>query len=72
MTREEAVQLAQEVARAEGWPWHDPIDVAYFRRWLIGPKCWRLTTNFGSRGGNVRVLLEDRTGNVYLKVYWRR
>lgn len=72
MTRERAIGLAQEVARAEGWPWLEPVRVIRFRRWWIGSVAWKVVSNADKRGANVCVVIDDSTGQIIKKGFLPR
>ena len=73
MTKDEAILLAKTVAEREGWPWQGPI-VARAERTLVlfGPRRWRVMSNAQFRGGNVNVLIDDKTGRVVARGFCRR
>lgn len=72
MTREEAIAAAQAAAHERGWSWLEPIHVNTYRRWLIGRKVWEVMSNAESRGHNVRVSIDDKTGSVLHAHYLKR
>lgn len=72
MKREHAIELAREVARAEGWMWLEPVQVIRFRRWLIGSVTWKVVSNADKRGTNVRILIDDSTGRIIKKGFLPR
>jgi hypothetical protein len=72
MTRERAVELAQEVARREGWPWIEPIRATRFRRWWVGPITWEVVSNADKRGMNVRIVIDGSSGRILEKRFLPR
>lgn len=64
MTEQEAVAKAQAVASARGWPWEAPVNSKRYRRFLLGSPRWEILSNASARGLNVRILLDDATGDV--------
>lgn len=72
MTSDEALALARSIAHEQGWTWKEPIRVTKRRPWLIGNTYWEVVSNANSRGMNVRVSIEDRTGKVRRKVFLPR
>jgi hypothetical protein len=58
ITRSEAQAIARTHADARGWPWTEPVTVHRAFR------AWRVCTNTGSRGGNVRVRVDAFSGEV--------
>jgi hypothetical protein len=69
MTKNEALDLAQDVARNEGWPWLEPVSVVRRRRWIFGPYVWHIVTNGSTRGRNIRMTITDNSGEVRQKGY---
>jgi hypothetical protein len=62
LTRDEAIELARQVAKAEGWPWQEPIVASRSRAFvLFGPIRWHIMSNADSRGQNVNVQIDDAT-----------
>jgi len=73
MTAERAEAVAKAAAADEGWPWQDPVRVRRQRRWLfIGPTRWEVWTNADSLGSNVRVVIDDASGDVKEKHFLPR
>jgi hypothetical protein len=65
MTEEQAVMLAAEVAKREGWPWRPPIQATLRKRSLFSrQKYWEIRSNVAMRGMNVTVSIDDATGIV--------
>lgn len=64
MTKQEAVEKAQAVALARGWPWEAPVNIKRFRPFLLGSPRWEILANASARGCNVRIILDDATGEV--------
>jgi hypothetical protein len=61
ISKEQAIQIAKEVASQEKWPWLEPIGVK------SGLTQWRLVTNTKNRGRNIRVYINKQTGVVAYK-----
>jgi len=62
MKREEVLAIAKAVADAKGWPWQEPLHVQKRRRFILfGAVSWHITTNAMSRGGNVRIEVDDQS-----------
>ncbi len=72
MTEDEAISLAESVARSEGWPWTGPVRAIRHRHWLVGPVYWEVISNAAAIGSNVRVKIEDATGEVFQKKFLPR
>lgn len=73
MTADEALDLARSVAVAEGWAWQEPVRVWRQKSWLFfGSARWEVWTNAESRGCNVRVVIDDKTGRVVVKRFLPR
>ena len=65
MNRDEALSIARVAAEAKGWPWQEPLLVTRRRRFVFfGPVSWHITTNAMSRGGNVRIAVDDESKTV--------
>ena len=65
MTSDEAIAQARAVADANHWPWLEPLTVRRRREyWIFGHAQWLIVTHANARGGNVRVLIEDRSGKI--------
>jgi hypothetical protein len=61
----DARRIAGELAAAKGWPFVEPIQVRRHRASpLLGPWRWTVVTNAASRGANVRVEIDARTGTL--------
>ena len=71
MTEEKALEVAREVASAEGWTWLEPVRVRRRRRWFGSP-FWEIVSNSNARGMNVRVVVDDATGRVLEKWFLPR
>ncbi len=71
MTKEEAIELARRTAAAENWTWRGKVD-AVRRRPLIGRPYWRIVTNYGCRGCNVRINIDDKSGEITAKGFMPR
>ena len=64
MTEDEAIQLARSIAEQEGWPWRGTVTASRSRRGLVGRPEWLITSNAQARGLNVRVRIDDHTGQI--------
>jgi len=72
-TRTELLSIAQEAAGQQGWPWLEPVSVTKLRRWILfGPVEWQVMTNTNFRGGNIFVVIDDRTKKVLRRGYSSR
>jgi len=72
MTRDDAIQIARELAEKEGWPWTEPLFVEDGRRFAgFGRRFWRVTTNtkYVDIGHNVHVEIDDQTRRVLSSEY---
>lgn len=75
MSEFEAIELARNIAKAEGWPWKEPIDAKLRRRgWFEGGprRYWTVLSNADSRGSNVFVKIDDATREVSIRGFRRR
>ena len=64
ITREQALEIAREVAKAFGWPWENPVDVRMGKHERTGMVVYQITTNTNYRGGNVGIQIAARDGRV--------
>jgi hypothetical protein len=64
MNKEDAVSRAKAFADQRGWTWREPIHAETYRPWFIMARRWRVVSNYEARGMNVRVELDDATGEV--------
>lgn len=69
MTKEEALSIARAEAEREGWPWIAPVLIE-----SAGSEGgqWRIMTNARRMGGNVNIVVDDRTGTIVSKGFARR
>ena len=72
MSKDEAIARAKALAEKQGWAWREPVHAETYRPWLVGALRWRVVSNYGFRGGNVRVELDDTTGNIMKGQYLPR
>ena len=72
MNSDRAVAIAKAAAEAHGWVWQEPLHVTRRRQFfLFGPISWHITTNAMSRGDNVRVFVDERSGRVKVRSFVR-
>jgi hypothetical protein len=65
MTREEAIAIAERVAKEAGWRWEQPIHAQRVRSFLLfGRASWHVMSNADKSGCNVNVWIDDATGDV--------
>lgn len=70
MTEDQAVQIARSTAEAEGWPFLEPVQVMRRKPWFRSSGgTWEIFSNARFLGGNVRVVIEDQTGEVRSKSF---
>lgn len=73
MTQEEAIKLAQDVARKEDWAWLEPVRVTFKRKFIFWDAFyWDGKTNFESRGANIWLQIDDETATVIKKAHLPR
>lgn len=71
MTEEEVLQLARETVLAEKWQWCEPIRVRKkFRFIFFGGVIWVVATD-NRFGGNVHIQIDDQTGRVIAKGFYK-
>ena len=59
ISKEEAVEVARKECERRGIPWLEPVKV--FRHYGN----WSVWTHANHRGGNVRVIVDKETGEIY-------
>ena len=64
MTEGEALNLAKQATAEKNWPWIEPVRIAMHRRFFVGRMTWRIHTNQGQRGRNVRIEIDDNERRV--------
>jgi hypothetical protein len=73
VTADEVQAVARAAAIAEGWPWEEPVRVRRQRSWLFfGRARWEVWTNADSMGSNVRVVIDETTGEIQEKHFLSR
>jgi hypothetical protein len=71
MTEDRVIEVARDVASAQGWPWLEPVRVRRRRRWFRSP-LWEVVSNSDALGMNVRIVVDDTTGRVLEKGFLPR
>jgi hypothetical protein len=61
-----AISIAHDECEKRGWSWREPVKVQ--ARWGI----WIVRTNWGSRGVNARIAIDQETGEVVEAAYLPR
>ena len=69
MTSDQAIDRAKAFADARGWTWREPINAETYRPWFVMPLRWRVVSNYDAIGMNVRVEIDDATGEVLVGNY---
>ena len=67
MTEPEALVLARSVAAAEGWPFLEPISIAFRKRWFGRGGTWIVQTHIKSMNGQVGITIDDSTAAILEK-----
>ena len=63
MTKTEAIAIAKGTAERNQWTWREPVE-ANRSFTLLLRKRWHVVSNAGNRGCNVRIEIDDCTGDV--------
>jgi len=63
MTRTEAIAIAKATAERNQWTWREPVEANRRLTWLLC-KRWHVVSNADNRGCNVRIDIDDLTGDV--------
>ena len=69
MSANEVIDRAKRFADARGWTWREPVHAETYRPWFIMPLRWRVVSNYAVIGMNVRVEIDDATGEVLVGNY---
>lgn len=70
MTEQEAIEIARRTAEEEGWAWIEPVDARLIKPWLgKRSRRWKVYSNINTKGPEVRVTIDDETGEVLKKRY---
>ena len=71
MTREEAIEIARQVAAEHDWPWLEPVEAHRTREgWFSHRRnYWIVRTNVRCRGCNIHVVIDEATGQVHRKAF---
>ena len=69
MTSDQAIDRAKAFADARGWTWRELIHAETYCPWFVMPLRWRVVSNYDSIGMNVRVEIDDATGEVLVGNY---
>ncbi len=70
MSRDQALQIARQVADGEGWPWIEPVEAVRKRTFpLVGRRYWQVRTNFKFGTRSVKVQIDASTGRVLRLFY---
>ena len=72
MTKEEVIEMAKAIAIQEDWMWFEPVNARLRRSWFSRERVWEVTSNWGIKGCNVCVEVDDETGEVKRKVFFPR
>ena len=81
MDEKSAIEKARQVAEQENWPWLEPVSaslteekVGKFKLFTQRPmrKVWNVRTHVHNFGGNIRIKIDDETGEVIGKLFAAR
>jgi hypothetical protein len=67
--RNVAIEVARQRAEQNGWPFAEPLNVAYMRGWFGQAARFDIETNAGQRGTKARFVIDAKTGNIFLEGY---
>ena len=66
ISREEAISIARNECKKRNWAWQLPVKVQLrFGVWVI-------QSNWGRRGMNARIVIDQKTGEVIKAIYLPR
>jgi len=66
VSRDDALDVARAECQGRAWPWHGRVLVHE------GLTYWHFMTNADSRGGNVNIWVDSRTGGITKAGFARR
>jgi hypothetical protein len=70
MDETEVLDVARKSAQEEGWVWRGKVRARKTRQYFFfGPFRWNILTNAGCRGSNIRMVIDDDTGEILMKAY---
>ncbi|MDY6784810.1 MAG: hypothetical protein SW833_20080 [Cyanobacteriota bacterium] len=72
MQYRKVVALAKEIAEEKNWIWLGDVKVVKYRKGFFGRFLWRVTTNSKCRGCNIKIVIDDETGEVIESAYLPR
>ena len=72
MSNIQAIELAKQAAQASEWPWTGSIEATCHRRWYVGAKYWVVLSNADEMGMNVRIEIDDESGEIREKAFLPR
>ena len=81
MDEKHAIEKARQVAEQENWPWLEPVSASLNEEKVGGiklfahrpvRKIWNVRTHGHNFGGNIRIKLDDETGEVIEKFFAER
>jgi hypothetical protein len=72
MTREEAIAAARLTAEWEGWRWYEPVLATRKKPLFSRHRIWDIRTNARDRRCDLRIVIDDETGEVKEKRYFPR
>jgi len=81
MDENSAIEKARQVAEKENWPWLEPVSaslteekVGKFKLFSQRPirQVWNVRTHVYKFGGNVRIKIDNETGEVIEKFFAKR
>jgi len=72
MTRDQVIQEARKIARANGWQFLEPVAARRNRTFPWMRARWTVTSKDGMLGCNVRIVFDDATGNILEKGFLPR
>ena len=64
MTKDNVVARAKAFADECGWTWREPNHAETYRPWFVMLLRWRVVSNYEARGMNVRIEIDDATGEA--------
>jgi hypothetical protein len=72
MEKKEAIEIAKTLTLKSGWIWREPVSAIKKRKYFFGKAYWSITTNSECIGMNVRVLIDDSTGQIIRSSFSKR
>jgi hypothetical protein len=72
MTKDEAISAARLTAEWQGWRWYEPVKATRKKPFFSRHSLWHVRTGVRNRSCDFEITIDDATGKVTDKHYFRR